>query len=266
MENPVMALAELIWAGSLFFGSGGVYALSNLVQRQNAKAVEPVKIDGRTQEEWYEILSGMTKDQYEDLSLGPLDGLERNQIYGWNAQKLVGASNYIKLMRGWYPERVCKHCAAFDCEVIHVKAKKVASTPKSDHQLDTKCYCGNCHTAPRPVKKVFWTTDSNVSYFEDDGDIKYHVTKLSGSNLIFIEAVCNGNKVSLYLYAFTFNEINANLKLAKNQLATVLDSNRNKENISLGPLYRSVRPYAEEHDKNHYYSMYQTKYSGGEWV
>jgi hypothetical protein len=258
MENFVMALAELIWAGSLFFGSGGIYTITSLTQKKTQKRaaepvepVKPVKIDGRTQEEWYEILKGMTREQYEALSLGPLDGLVRNQDYGWDAKKLVGEYNYKWLMRGWYPERVCKNCSTFDCIDDHnkqFKKKSIASVKQAIKQYDygypypdrLKCkFCyrddhdtDSCPSYSRPVRKRDWDFDSHVGYFEDAGDIKYHVTKQAGTNLVTVEGARNGIvAISKFYKQDLEEEPITQMNQARAQIALALNSKKTTGDI-----------------------------------
>lgn len=101
-----MAVAELIWAGSLFIGSGGFYTISHYAERNFKKAaIEEEKVDGRTHEEWLSIVKDLGKEEYENLSRGPLDGLKENKLYGWDIKKLLGPALYESLMNEWYPEQ-----------------------------------------------------------------------------------------------------------------------------------------------------------------
>lgn len=91
-------------------------ALTNSIMGGKAtKAIEAAKIDGRTQKEWYDLISVMTKEEYERLSRPALDGLEDSSdgYGGWDIKRLLTNSDYHKIMRGWYPDKYCSFCDGF---------------------------------------------------------------------------------------------------------------------------------------------------------
>lgn len=101
---PFFALALFLNVGIL-----SSRALAN--RKTKALTAGPEKIDGRTNQEWYDIIKLMGKEEYERMSRPALDGLEDSE-YGWDVQKLLGARLYENLLCEWYPERFCKWCSA----------------------------------------------------------------------------------------------------------------------------------------------------------
>lgn len=76
------------------------------------KEAAPVEIDGRTPQQWFEIIKMMGKEEFERLSRPALDGLEDSAegIGGWNVKELLGEALLIKLRREFYPEQFCSTC------------------------------------------------------------------------------------------------------------------------------------------------------------
>lgn len=101
---------ELILAGG---GATIAYFSHHVVAkfRQGPKAIEPVLIEGRTHDEWYDLIKSMGKETFERVALGPLDGLERSQEHGWDYKRLLG-DRWKMLERQWYPERYPKEIEA----------------------------------------------------------------------------------------------------------------------------------------------------------
>lgn len=91
------------------------YSTYKAFSTPSRKAIAPVQVDGRTHDEWYELIKVMSKEEYERLSRPALDGLEGSTegYGGWDAESLVGRNNFIKLREQWYPEKHCKYCGAF---------------------------------------------------------------------------------------------------------------------------------------------------------
>lgn len=133
--------------------------------RSKPRAIESVKIDGRTQQEWYDIVLSLGKKEYESLSRPALDGLEDSAegFGGWNAKKLMGDVLYYKLMREFYPGNYCycgddvlpgykkcqKHqeclwCLDLDCDgkcyVEYAEARAINKRSHSESPLDRTEY------------------------------------------------------------------------------------------------------------------------------
>lgn len=105
-----MAVADLIMWGTVGGGSG-IGALGYVwLDKVLSKKKGPELIDGRTSDEWYEIIKGLGREEYERLSRGALDGLEESDKYGrWDVKPLL-KGHYDKLMKEWYPNKYCSYC------------------------------------------------------------------------------------------------------------------------------------------------------------
>jgi hypothetical protein len=105
-------LADIIQWGTILTPSAVVLSYVKFSDRRRTKRRKQLNeaeiasktVDGRTHDEWYDLIHAMGKEQFELLSIAPLDGLERSTEVGWNAKRLMGADNYDKLRREWYPE------------------------------------------------------------------------------------------------------------------------------------------------------------------
>jgi hypothetical protein len=82
---------------------------SKISKRKADAKAEAEKTDGRSPQEWYDILKSLGRKEYESLSRGALDGLEESDIGKWDIRPLVKGF-YDKLMKEWYPERYCPDC------------------------------------------------------------------------------------------------------------------------------------------------------------
>jgi len=113
------ALLEIgIVAGPSIGGYLGLRHFDKKISKEvsKPKGIESNLVDGRTPDEWYDLIRGMGKDTYEQLSLGPLNGLERDNTFGWDGSKNMGKANWYKLSREWWPERFCKYCETDNCD------------------------------------------------------------------------------------------------------------------------------------------------------
>lgn len=110
-----MSVIDLVlWASG---GGGSAAAAYGAVKYQNyklAKARLPKKINGRTAEEWFELILAMGKEEFERLARPAMDGLKDSE-FGWDAKKLMTEKQYGKLMREFYPDKYCKHCEDLEC-------------------------------------------------------------------------------------------------------------------------------------------------------
>lgn len=131
----------------LTVGVGATLAASRLEMR-SFRTAGPVKIDGRTHAEWYELIRSMGKEEYEALARPALDGLDGSSegYGGWDLQKTLGPTYYTSLMRQWYPELYCKHCNEPDCSGNHRKVFSAYSTTVT--VVPGKAYkkCNECGT------------------------------------------------------------------------------------------------------------------------
>jgi len=98
----------------ILVASGGAFwCMGNAVTTDfRPKAIESNLVDGRTKDQWYEILRMLGKEEYEKLSRPALDGLEdSSEGYGaWDIKRLLNDADYAKVMRNWYPEKYCEFC------------------------------------------------------------------------------------------------------------------------------------------------------------
>lgn len=94
-------------AGELLSGARLICVMD---KASDAKAIEPVKIDDRTQQEWYDLVKSLGREEFERISRPALDGLDDSAegYGGWNTQKLLGDDLHDKLMREFYPEKFVK--------------------------------------------------------------------------------------------------------------------------------------------------------------
>jgi hypothetical protein len=125
------------------------------VDRMEAKSLarpEPLVI-GRTQRDWYDTIKDIGPEITEELMIGPLDGLERDQESAWNPETLMGKELWKHLRKEWYPELFCKYCNNEGCKETCGKAatakaeeewrflvgapkKKAIDKPKTDIYVD----------------------------------------------------------------------------------------------------------------------------------
>jgi hypothetical protein len=104
-------------AGPTVAGYVGLRIVDKKIEQPKQKAIAgPNLIDGRTRDEWYDLIEGMGKENFEQLSMPPLDGLERSTEVTWDVERLIGSYQYNALMRKWYPEQFCKYCFNRDCK------------------------------------------------------------------------------------------------------------------------------------------------------
>lgn len=124
------------------------------------KAIEPVKIDGRTHSEWYDLIKGMGREEFERLRRPALDGLEDSAegIGGWDVKRLLGNELYKQLQKDFYPERVCKHCNTLDCKETCPRA------------LEAKA-------SKRKLDPVFRSVSSGATYYVSNGTDDWRYTQ-----------------------------------------------------------------------------------------
>lgn len=95
----------------------GIFKLFSMVGNHSApKAVAPALIDGRTQEQWFEIIRMMGKEEFERLARPALDGLEDSTegIGAWDVKALLGERYWTELRKEFYPEQFCDTCSRDD--------------------------------------------------------------------------------------------------------------------------------------------------------
>lgn len=103
----------------LFFGYKVIQASQN--NRKPEPEPEPLVI-GRTQKDWYETIKDIGPEITEELMIGPLNGLERDQESAWNPETLMGKELWKHLRKEWYPDRFCKYCNNEGCKETCGKA------------------------------------------------------------------------------------------------------------------------------------------------
>lgn len=153
---PILVLLSVlgIFVVSPLFLIPEMIAVGLWLSTDNApKAIAPVKIDGRTQGEWFELIRAMGREEYERLSRPALDGLEDSSegYGGWDVLALMGSNYYSDLRREFYPEKFCVHCdeeCPGDCiEALKYRAmmqkanvqKKKAVEEKISHNKYNPC-------------------------------------------------------------------------------------------------------------------------------
>lgn len=204
-----MAVAEIV---TFAFTGGGAaiapYLVVKLVdvkakfaeKKQRVKA-ESEKVDGRTADEWFDLLKGMGRDEYEKISRGALDGLEEHDTYGrWDIKPLL-KHRYDELLMQWYPEKYCKYCRKQGCKQTcdaYWAGMPPCKVCRKSLRDDTCDYCGyeNFKWEAHPRKERGWTyySDGNAEYKIRPARVDRPDTKAltsvistgSGDNIVYI--------------------------------------------------------------------------------
>lgn len=183
-----MSAVELITFGATSGGSAALWYVAGKVFDYNSRkrdqaAIDADTTDGRTSKEWFDLLKGMGKEEYEKLSRGALDGLEEHDTYGrWDIKVLL-KNHYDTLMMEWYPEKYCKYCRRQGCKQTcdaywaGMPPCKVCRKSLKDNTCD---YCGyvNFKWEPHPRKEREWT-----SYSDRSAEYKIRSTRVDAPDI-----------------------------------------------------------------------------------
>lgn len=126
---------QVALAATPFVGCYGTIKFTEYLTDKKLASAEPTRIDGRTRREWYDLIRSIGPEATEELMLGPLDGLERDNDSAWNPVRLMGQLYWNMLEREWYPNEFCKDCDTRACkgDCIQGRARKAKELQDQRH-------------------------------------------------------------------------------------------------------------------------------------